>query len=262
MSGTTTAQRGWQLAARSGYVTSGVLHVLIGVLAVRVALGSGGGHADQSGALATIARTPFGAIVLWASFVAFVALGTWQAAVALRKQPTSQGSGTGDRVQAAFRAVLYLALAVTSLSFALGSGRSSSKQTSDATQSLMSAPGGRILVGVVGVAVAVGGVVYAVKGLRRTFLEDLHGLPPGPAGAWSRRLGVVGYVAKGIALAIVGVLFVVAAAKHDPDKATGLDGALRTLRDAPAGTWLLVAAGAGFVAYGLYSFVRARYGRL
>ena len=36
--------------ARAGYVVSGLLHLTIGYLAIRIAVGSGGGNADQSGA--------------------------------------------------------------------------------------------------------------------------------------------------------------------------------------------------------------------
>jgi hypothetical protein len=259
---TVNAQRGWQLAARLGYVVSGVLHILIGVLALRLAFGGSSKDADQSGALGTIAETPFGAVVLWVAVFAFVALGLWQLAVALRQQPSSQGSGTGDRLQAGLRALIYLALAVTAFAFANGGGESSTKQTTDATKSLMEAPGGQFLVGALGVAIVIGGVVYAFKGLRKKFLEDLHALPPGRAGVTVRRLGVLGYTAKGVALAVVGGLFVLAAVTADPDKAKGLDGALHTLRDQPAGVWLLAIVGAGFIAYGIYSFARARYGKL
>ena len=73
---------------------------------------------------------------------------------------------------------------------------------------------------------------------------------------------MLGYIAKGVALGIVGVLFVTAAVTADPSKSTGLDGALHTLRDQPAGVLLLVIVALGFVAYGVYSFVRARYGRI
>jgi hypothetical protein len=256
-SSTANAQRGWELAARAGYAVSGVLHILIGVLALRVALGSGAQQADQSGALGTIAGTPLGGLVLWFSVVALAALGAWQVAKAFRA-----GADVGDRAKAAGRAVIYLALALTALSFARGGGSSSSAQTADMTATLMSAPGGRLLVGAVGVAIVAVGAYHVYKGWKKKFLEDLQRLPSHPAGPAVRRLGEVGYIAKGLALAIVGVLFVTAAAQADPTNATGLDGALHTLRDQPAGVLLLVVVALGFVAYGVYSFVRARYGRI
>jgi hypothetical protein len=265
-SGTTHAQRSWELAARAGYLVSGVLHVLIGVLALRVALGGASEQADQSGALGTIASTPFGGIVLWFSVFAFLALGAWQVAKAISGgAPTSSGrseSSAGDRAKAAGRAAVYLALAAAAFSFARGGGSSSSAQTADATAKLMSAPGGRLLVAAVGLAIVGVGAYHVYKGWKKKFLQDLHRLPSGQAGPAVRRLGMAGYIAKGVALAIVGVLFVTAAATADPSKSTGLDGALHTLRDQPAGVVLLVIVGLGFVAYGIYSFVRARYGRI
>ena len=259
-SSTANAQRSWELAARAGYAVSGVLHVLIGVLALRVALGSGGEQADQSGALSTVAGTPFGAVALWFAVVAFVALGAWQAATAIHG-----GTGPGDasdRAKAAGRAVVYLALALATLSFARGGGSSASAQTADMTATLMGAPGGRVLVGAVGIAIIAVGLYHVYKGWKKRFLEDLRRLPSGTAGPVVRRLGMLGYVAKGVALAIVGGLFVTAAATADPSKSTGLDGALHTLRDQPAGVAMLVVVALGFVAYGTYSFVRARYGRI
>jgi len=264
-SGTENAQRSWELAARAGYAVSGVLHVLIGVLALQVAFGSGAKQADQSGALGTIAATPFGGIVLWFSVVAFLALGAWQVAKAIHGgSPTGvrSESSAGDRAKAIGRAVVYLALAFAAFSFARGGGTSSSQQTADMTAKLMSAPGGRVLVAAVGLAIVVVGGYHVYKGWKKKFLEDLHRLPSGTAGPVVRRLGVAGYVLKGVALAIVGVLFVTAAVEANPSKATGLDGALHTLRDQPAGVALLVIVALGFVAYGIYSFVRARYGRI
>ena len=40
---------------------------------------------------------------------------------------------------------------------------------------------------------------------------------------------MVGYIAKGLALAGAGALIIVAASRSEPNKATGLDGALKTL---------------------------------
>ncbi len=259
-SGTANAQRSWELAARAGYAVSGVLHILIGVLGLRLAFGNGGEQADQSGALSTISSTPFGALVLWFSVVAFLALGAWQVAKAIHG---SFGSNdTGERAKAVGRAAVYVALAFAALSFARGGGSDASTQTADMTAKLMGAPFGRVLVGAVGLAIIGVGIYHVYKGWKKKFLEDLQRLPSGTAGPVVTRLGMLGYVAKGVALGIVGVLFVTAAVTADPSKSTGLDGALHTLRAQPAGVILLVIVALGFVAYGVYSFVRARYGRI
>jgi len=235
-----------------------LVHVLIGGLAAQLALGSSGGSADQSGAFAEIAGTPFGAVVLWFSVVAFAALGVWQAAAAV----SGAAGGASDRAKAGGKAVMYLALAATAFAFARGSGSGSGGQTSSMTAELMRAPGGRLLVGALGVAVVVVGAYHVHKGATRGFLDDLHQLPSGRGGRAARWAGVVGYVAKGVALGIVGVLFVVAAATADPQEATGLDGALQALRGAPAGPVLLLLVAAGLVCFGAYCAVRSRFGGL
>ncbi len=251
-------QGAWELGARAGYAASGLVHVLIGVLAVQLAFGSSDGSADQSGAFAQIASSPFGAVVLWFTFVAFLALGAWHAAAAL----SGVAGGTPERAKAGGKAVMYLALGATAFAFARGSGSGSEGQTSSMTGELMQAPGGRLLVGAVGVGVVVVGAYHVHKGLTKKFLEDLRRLPAGTVGRAARTAGVVGYAAKGVALGIVGVLFVVAAMHADPQEASGLDGAFGALRDAPGGPVLLLLVALGLVAFGAYCGVRARFGRL
>src|SRR5665811_1843933 len=96
------------------------------------------------------------------------------------------------------------------------------------------------------------------RGWTKKFLRDLAENP----GILATRAGVVGYVAKGVALAVVGGLFVSAAVQNSSSKATGLDGALRSLRQQAVGPWLLTAVALGIAAYGVYSFARSRHARV
>ena len=106
---------------------------------------------------------------------------------------------------------------------------------------LMALPFGRILVAPVGAAVIAVGISQIVKGVKQKFVEDLS------AGVTQvvRRLGTVGYCAKGVALVIIGGLFGYAALTYDPKKAGGLDAALSTIREQPFGTVLLVIMAVG-----------------
>ncbi len=117
-----------------------------------------------------------------------------------------------------------------------------------------------LLIAVGAVAIAIGAALV-VQGCRRSFWKQLV-RPRQPLDRAVTVLGTVGYVGKGIAVAVVGVLIVVAGVRSDPDQATGLDGAFDALRDLPAGSVVLVAVGIGFLAYGVYSFFRARFARL
>ena len=122
---------------------------------------------------------------------------------------------------------------------------------------LMSVPFGQVLVALIGAIVIGVGVAQVVKGVKQKFMEDLElGVP-----ASVRRLGTVGYCAKGTALGIVGGLFVWAAVTYDPDKAGGMDAALTTIRDQPFGSVLLAIMAACLACFGIYCFFWAKMAR-
>ena len=247
-----------RIGARVGYAISGLLHLLIGWIALQVAWSASAKSADQSGALQTVAGNSLGQLTLWVAVVGFLALGLLQLANGFSAPATSGSSAWADRGKSLSKGFVYLALAWTCLSFAKGSPTSSKSQSADFTATLLQKPGGRVLVAVVGLIVIGVGGYHVMKGWTKKFLQDLTEHP----GALLTRAGTVGYIAKGVALAIVGILFMTAAARDSASKATGLDGALRSLRGQPLGSWLLTAVALGIAAYGVYSLARARYARV
>ncbi len=256
------SSKSFEWMARVGYAVSGVLHVLIGWIAIRIATG-GGGDADASGALNEVAKAPAGEVLLWIGAAGFAALGLWQLIEALAGSRSVEPSKrTGARLKAAGKAAVYLALAWTTFSYARGARSSSSEQSSDFTASLMDSGWGKALLVAIGVGVIAVGIYHVYKGFSQKFTDDLRGPGGGPVGRAVVVLGVVGYVAKGVALAVVGVLFIVAVAESDPDEATGLDGALKTLGEQPFGPALIIGVAVGFIAYGVYSFARSRYAKM
>jgi uncharacterized membrane protein YidH (DUF202 family) len=263
--------RWFELTARAGFVGSGVVHLLIGYLAILLGIGnaaagsgsqgSQSGETDQSGALAQIAAVPGGIVLLWV-----VAVGT--AALCLRLVIEAVVGGRTDSARAwlaraknAAKAVVYGAIAYSAGSFALGAGKSSSGSTRSAAAKTLATPGGvflLLLVAAVAVAIGIGLVVI---GIRRSYRKQLV-TPPRSVEPTLTVLAVAGYVAKGIAVTIVGVLVAVAAFRSDPDQATGLDGAFDALRSMPGGSVVLVVVGIGFLAFGAYSFLRAKYAKI
>lgn len=244
--------------ARVGHAVNGVLHLLIAALALAVALGTASGqNADQSGALATVADQPAGVVLLAVMAIALAGLAVWLLSEAVF--PDSEGE-TFDRLKHLATAVVYGALCFTAASFVFGSGSSSQSRKSARgfTATLMDQPAGRWLVAAVGVGVVAVGGYFVVKGITRRFEKDLQRDP----GRVAMALGTVGYLAKGVAVAVLGVLFVTAAVQHSPRKAAGLDAALRTLKEQPLGPVLLIAVGLGLGAYGGYCLARARHGKM
>lgn len=247
-----------QIGARVGYAVSGVLHLLIGWIALQVAWFASGKSADQSGALQTLAGNSLGRVTLWVAVLGFLALGLWQLADALAVRARGDSSRLAEKAKDIAKAVVYLALAWTTFSFAKGQSSSSKAQSADFTANLLQQTGGRLLVSLVGLAIIGVGGYHVVKGWTRRFLRDLSEHP----GRVATHAGVVGYIAKGIALIVVGVLFLSAAVQNSSAKATGLDGALRSLREQATGTWILTAVALGFAAYGVYGLVRSRHARV
>lgn len=251
--------RAFQLAARTGYAVNGLLHLLIGGIAVGVAFGAGG-SADQGGALRGLAATPGGVFILWAVAIGLLALGLFQVLEAFIVRGTDKDAWV-ERAKEGGKAVAYLAIGVSAASVAIGGGGGGSGQTQSITATLLSSPGGVILVVLLGLGVLAVGVYFVVKGARKKFLRDIS-TPDGKTGHTVTLLGRIGYIAKGVAISVVGVLFCIAAFTSDPSDAKGLDGALKSLVELPLGPAILTVVALGLMAYGVYCFARARYARL
>ncbi|MDR3657201.1 MAG: DUF1206 domain-containing protein [Mycobacterium sp.] len=248
--------------ARAGFVVNGLLHLIVGYLAIRIALGDGG-TADQTGALATLAAKPGGPVILWFAATALLMLGLWRLVeTALGRSSDRKSEGppptAPDRAKAFGLAAVCVAFAHSAFGFARGAGKSAGQQNSSISARLMETTAGTIAFIACGaIIVAVGGY-HVYKGASGNFVDDLEG----ESGDLVRRLGVAGYIAKGVVIAGTGALVVVAACRSEPKRATGLDGALRTLGAHPYGAALLIAAGLGIITYGLYSFAMARSTRM
>ncbi|WEO78381.1 DUF1206 domain-containing protein [Cryobacterium sp. SO2] len=247
--------------ARVGYAVNGLLHGLIGAIAISLAIGAGGGSADQSGALGQVAKSPGGVFVVWTIVLGLAALGLWQVLQAFLVPGSDPKKVWAHRLKEIGKGVAYLFVAGTALTVALKGSANSSQSTSSASATVLGLPGGPVLLMIAGLAVLAIGVYFVYKGVAQTFTEDLA-VPSGTMGRVTVGLGVAGYVAKGIAVGVVGILVIVAGFTVDPSQSTGLDGALKSLAALPFGMAILVLVGLGLIAYGLYCLFRARFARL
>lgn len=242
-----------EAGARIGYGANAVMHLVIALIAAQFALGNVSGKADQSGALGMLASSSWGALLLWVGVVGWALLGLWQLGEALL--PWAQ---PGDRAKAVAKTVVYAVLAWTCFGFARHHGTSSTSQNVGTTKNLLSSGTGRAAVVLAGLVVIGVGVYHVLKGLQKRFLRDLREHP----GEWAEQAGRIGYVAKGVALGVAGLLVLQAGVSSDARKASGLDGAFRTVLDAPFGRVLVALIALGFACYAVYSVARARYARV
>jgi hypothetical protein len=242
---------------RAGLIANGMIHVLIGGIGIGVAWGSRG-EADQSGALRTVSDIPGGGFLLWAATLALVGLALLQWTEVAQVESTKRRLVLMRRMTNAAKALGYAAIGVVVGFYALG-GRSDASETwQNLSKTLLGTPGGVFALAAVGVLVGTVGGTLVFRGVTRNFREELQPLE-GALSWFVGALGVVGHVAKGLAMVITGALFLASAAFTDPGPARGLDGALKWVTTLPFGDALLVPVAGGFIAYGCYLFARARF---
>ncbi|WP_431988523.1 DUF1206 domain-containing protein [Streptomyces parvulus] len=252
-------------AARAGLTARGVIYLLVGILALQIAFGTGNREADRGGALEEIADKPFGAVMLWALGIGLVGMALWRLSEAAFGATGKDGHKAKKRLPAAARCVFYAFVAYSVLAFAAGAGGSGSsdEQSRDVTRKVLEMPAGQWIVGLAGAGIAVAGVVIAVQAIRRSYHKKLK------LGALSSRArtlldvtGVGGGVARGAVFTAAGAFAVRAAVDYRPDQAKGLDDTLRSFAETPLGPWLLALVAAGLVLFGVFSFALARWRRV
>jgi hypothetical protein len=254
--------RAAHVLARAGLTARGIIYILIGWVAVLVALGRGSHEADQQGALQLLAGKPYGTVSLWLLGIGFAAYALWRLSEAAYGV-AGEGHRAGPRLRSLGRAVIYAGLAY--LTFKVLSGRqgSQARQQQDVTASVMQHPGGRWLVGIAGLIVAIIGLVLVMEGIHRKFMKYLR---TSQMSARTVRivktLGEIGTVARGVVVILVGILVIDAAASYSPAKAGGVDKALLTLRNQPLGPVLLILVALGLVVFGVYGLCEARWRRV
>jgi len=247
--------------ARAGLVAFGVVHVVMGWLTIQLALGDRENTSDSTGAVSELAQQPFGEAVVWAVAIGMVLLALWQALEAAVGHRQDDGATrVRKRLTSLGKVVVYGVIAGTAFKVVTGSGSSGGDGTTSLSAKLMDLPLGQVLVGLVGLGIAVVGGYLAFKGVTDRFLKDIEaGGASGRTGTAYLWLGRIGYVAKGVAILAVAGLFVYAAITHEPEKSGGIDQALRTVLDQPFGSVATGFVGAGFVAFGLFCFAWARH---
>jgi len=253
----TTVDSPWlKTLGQLGVAAIGVVYLLLAWIALQVAFGGSDKSADNSGALKEIAEKPFGKVLLGVMAVGLFAYAVWQLVLmVIGYQEKEGGERTFKRVSAAGKAVFGAAIGVQALTLALGhNSKNSSQSQADWTGKLLGAPAGHVLVVIIGIALIGFGGYLIYKGVKKKFLEKLEG----GASATVTRLGQVGWIARGIVFGVLGILVIVAGVKSQPEKARGLDRALKTLAEQPFGKWILTAVALGLAAYAIFQLVTAR----
>ena len=251
------------MARPRGLRRGGVIYVLIGVLAIDLALGHHDQQANQQGALQKIADQPFGKVLLIVVAIGLAGYALWRFVHALVGHGKERSSSGFERVAAWASGLVYAGFCAVAIKILLGSGSGGSENTQKTVVGVFGWPAGTWVVGIVGVVFVGVGLYQGYRGVTKDFLEETK---PGQMGAGLRRWiewsGTFGHLARMVVFCLVGAFLVKAAVEYDPSNAVGLDGALAKLEHASYGPYLLGVVAVGLIAFGVYSLSNARYGRV
>ena len=253
-------------AGRAGLAARGALYCVGAILALRLVTGADE-RVDKDGALEALARQRIGTVLLSVLALGFAGYAVWRFLRAFTgsREGSSSSTGAADVARRALdvaKGAIYLGLLFTTLRLLFG-GRDEvggSEQERDWTVRLMTLSWGRPLVLVGGAAIVIGGLVFAGRGLQKDFEKSLDS---GRVPTWARQLlpivGTVGYVARGVVVALVGWFIAHAAWEFDPEEAVGVAGALGRLADELYGRVALSVVAVGLLSFGIFSFVESAY---
>lgn len=252
----------FHLMARAGYGARGVVFLMVAALALFS--GFAGAEPDTNSALETLLQQPFGRIWIGLIGLGLAGFVVWRLAQSLANADGQDDDAKGYAIRAALfgSAITYAGLAMTSILMALqmSNGSSGSGGEEGIAAWVMSQPFGRYLAGIIGIGFIIGGIVTAMKGIKRSFGRylELDAEKNSPAVL----ISIYGLVARGVVFGIIGVLFLYAAFNVDPEQAGGMAEAMAWLRELPFGGIIYAVVAVGLAAFGIYNFVEARYRRI
>jgi hypothetical protein len=261
-----SARGGWvERCARVGYGAKGVVYAIIGVLALRLALGQGGRTTDSQGALDSVAQQPFGRLLLALLAVGLVGFVVWRWVQAFLdpEHLGTRGQALAKRALYFISGAIYAGLAVTAVQRVLGSAQRGGQGTRHWTAKLLDQPLGQVLVALVGLGV----IAYALKEFHNAYTTrfrrklELRRLSPSRAHT-AVQLSRFGLISRGAVFLLMGGFLLRAALQSDAGEAKGLGETLAILARQPHGAALLGLTAAGLLAYALYLFIEARFRRI
>ncbi len=248
--------------ARIGYISRGIVYMLIGALSVMAALGVGGSTSDSSGAFSAVATKPFGEVLLWIVGLGMIGIVLWRL-IQVIKDPEHTGNGAKSvfrRISNLISGIAYGILTYKAISIAMHAGSSSgSGSKKSMSAKLLAQPYGQWIIGIVGLIIMGFAIYQMYKAYTEKYTNKFkrHEMSEKE---WElgRKTGKLGLSARGIVFLIIGYFFIQTAVTADPNKTKGLDGALSKIASEPFGPWLLGIVAAGLFLYGVFQILKGK----
>jgi uncharacterized protein DUF1206 len=243
---------------RVGYAGRGLVYLVLAGFSL-YAISRGARPPGAASSLSQLETTRWGTVVLVMICLGAFAFAVWNVVDALYDLENRGADGKGIVARAAkiITAVIYATIGSVAFSLVFtGDNRGASSSISRWTAAMMNWPGGRWIVGIIGLIIIGTGVVLVVNGWKEKYRQHLQGNQFTMNWNWLLKAGVI---ARGIVIAIVGMLFAQAALRSNPAKAGGSGKAFSWLVEQPYGQALVAAICVGLLAFALFSFVSAAY---
>lgn len=257
-------KKSWlQTYARIGLAAKGVVHCLVGGLALMAAFGMGGQQGDSQDALRFLYDKPLGVIMLIILAIGLVGYAVWRFIQAI-KDPDQNGTdkkGLVTRIGFGFSGIVYVGFSFFIVKMLLNGGNSGGGGggQQEAIAEVLSKPFGQIVIFIVGAIVIIRGLYHVYRGWSGKFKKHIYdGGMNQKARQFFDRAGKLGYSARGIVWALIGFFIIQAALKADPSEAEGTSGVFEFL-ESTGGSILLGVIALSFFCYGLFMFVKAKY---
>ena len=248
---------------RVGYAAKGIVYILVGALALRVAAGIGGGRlTDPGGALYVVLAKPFGTQLLLILSVGLLSYATWEIVSALLGWRRHARDGWGSRALTIVRALVYAIIGYKGLRLAMGL-RAGESGPEPLVRAALHWPGGKWLVLAAGAGAVIYGIIEIRDAIKGRLEPDLDASTLRlRAGEWALHMARGGIIARAVVLVLLGITVVRAAMTERASAAGGIDASLVVLHSLPTGAVILGAAAIGLLAYGVYQMFHARWAQL
>jgi type IV secretory pathway VirB2 component (pilin) len=255
------SRHGLTVAARLGYLTHGIVYGLVGILALLAATGqSGGSVTDSQGAVQKIGG--FGEPLLWIVAVGLACYSLWNLvrAVLDPEHCGRERKAILKRLGYGVSAVMHAFVAIYTFQLAAGAGAAGGGGGDRTVAQLFNYPGGRLAIGIAGLAVICFGLFEFYRGVKNDVGKEFSG---SHLSAGKRKLALrvarLGLLARGVVFPLIGTSLVIAALNANPSEANGFGDALRQIASQPFGTVMLGVVAVGLIAYGIHMLFVARY---
>ena len=249
--------------ARLGLASRGLVHLVIGALGARSALGHGGralGTRDAVFELGKIGTLPLAFLA-----VGLCGYGVWRLVQTIADTERKGRTLGGLLVRFGFllNGVFYFALAPLAVRLAVGMQTDPRDPTRETARWLMGLPGGDWAVGTLGALLIYSAVAQIIEAARAGFADDFAGsaMSPRMLSLWIQ-IGRVSIGIRAILFAIMGGFLIRAAIDRAPREARSLGESFAYLREQPYGPYFFGTMSLGILAFAGFSFVYARERRI